>query len=208
MLNPDRSLDGFVFGKVPIQHRVTMPSKPAPIRRTESPKGASPNSRRRGGRRTTNLRNTIVQGRPRRGRISVSQTGSCVSTDGRPLRGRSFRYWTARRFVGQALLAYGYSDSPPPGTLQPTRGSGTTDPYDTEGRCRRNQHPYAARSPRRGLLPIAVGEEDERRRTYGTKSVQGRASSKRENIGVSNRQLCFCRWASPSGAFLLVLGVP
>ena len=29
---------------------------------------------------------------------------------------------------------------------------------------------YAARSPRRGLLSIAVGEEDEGRRTYGTRS--------------------------------------
>ena len=63
MFIPNRSLNGFVFGKVPIRHRGTIPSKPAPIRRTESPKGASPNSRRRGGRRTTNLRNTIVQGR-------------------------------------------------------------------------------------------------------------------------------------------------
>ena len=95
MFIPNRSLDGFVFGKMPIQHRGTMPSKPAPIRRTESPKGAAPNSRRRGRRRTTNLRNTIVQ---------------------------------------------------------------------------------------------------------------GRASSKGANIGVPNRQLCFYRWASPSGAFLSVLG--
>ena len=62
MLNPNRSLNGFVFGKVPIQHRGTMPSKPAPIRRTESPKGASTNSRRRGGRKTTNLRNKIRAG--------------------------------------------------------------------------------------------------------------------------------------------------
>ena len=93
MFIPNRSLDGIMFGKVPIQHRGTMPSKPAPIRRTESPKGASPS--RRGGRRTTNLRNTIMQ---------------------------------------------------------------------------------------------------------------GRASPKGANIGVPNRQLCFYRWASPSGAFLSVLG--
>ena len=94
--------------------------------------------------------------RPRRGRISdsaaitpvgmllvyriyyftnlpVYPSTSLPASDGHPLRGRSFRCWVARRFVGQALLAYGYSDSPPPGTLQPTRGSGTTDPYDTEG---------------------------------------------------------------------------
>ena len=123
--------------------------------------------------------------RPRRGRISVFQTGSCVSADGRPLRGRSFWCWVFRRFVGQALLAYGYSDSPPPGTLQPTRGSGTTDPYDTEGRCRRNQRPYAARGPRRGLLPIAVDEEDEGRRTYGTQSCRA-VRPRRGRISVSH----------------------
>ena len=107
MFIPNRSLDGIVFGKMPIQHRGTMPSKPAPIRRTESPKGASPNSRRRGGRRTTNLRNTIVQGRPRRGRISVSQTGSCVSTDGRPLRGRSFRCWVGKMTENALMTDWG-----------------------------------------------------------------------------------------------------
>ena len=140
MLNPNRSLNGFVFDKVPIQHRVTMPSKPAPIRRTGSPKGASTNSRRRGGRKTTNLRNKIRAGPCvlEEGEYRLTKTGSCVSTDRSPLRGRSFRCWVVRRFVGQALLAYGYSDSPPPGTLLPTRGSGTTYPYDTEGRCRRN----------------------------------------------------------------------
>ena len=58
MFIPNRSLDGIMFGKVPIQHRGTMPSKLAPIRRKESPKGASPNSRRRGGlaRRTYGTR--------------------------------------------------------------------------------------------------------------------------------------------------------
>ena len=94
MFIPNRSLDGIMFGKVPIQHRGTMLSKPAPIRRTESPKGASPNSRRRG-RRTYGTRSCRAV-RPRRGRISVSQTGSCVSTDGRPLRGHSFRCWVGK----------------------------------------------------------------------------------------------------------------
>ena len=140
MLNPNRSLNGFMFGKVPIQHRGTMSTKPAPIRRTESPKGASPDSR--SVRRTKDDEPTEHDRAgpcvPEGGEYRLTKTDSCVSTDGRPLRGRSFRYWTARRFVGQALLAYGYSDSPPPGTLLPTRGSGTTDPYDTEGRCRRN----------------------------------------------------------------------
>ena len=158
MLNPDRSLDRVVVDKVPIQHRVTMPSKPATIRRTESPKGASPNSR--SVRRTKDDEPT-EQNRAgpcvlEEGEYRLTKIGSCVSADGRPLRGRSFWCWVFRRFVGQALLAYGYSDSPPPGTLQPTRGSGITYPYDTEGRCRRNQRPYAARGPRRGLLPIAV----------------------------------------------------
>ena len=140
MLIPNRSLDGIVFGKVPIQHRGTMPSKPAPIRRTGSPKGASTNSR--SVRRTKDAEPTehnragpcVLE----EGEYRLTKTGSCVSTDRSPLRGRSFRCWVVRRFVGQALLAYGYSDSPPPGTLLPTRGSGTTYPYDTEGRCRRN----------------------------------------------------------------------
>ena len=183
MLNPDRSLDGFVFGKVPIQHRVTMPSKPAPIRRTESPKGASPNSRRRGGRRTTNLRNTIVQGRPRRGRISVSQTGSCVSTDGRPLRGRSFRYWTARRFVGQALLAYGYSDSPPPGTLQPTRGSGNNIPLRHRGTMPSKPASIHRTGSPKGASPNSRRRGGRRTTNLRNTIVQGRASPKGANIG-------------------------
>ena len=37
-------------------------------------------------------------------------------TDGRPLRGRSARCRIYRRFVGRALLAYGYWEKPPPGT--------------------------------------------------------------------------------------------
>ena len=98
MFIPNRSLDGIMFGKMPIQHRGTMPSKPAPI--------------------------------------------------------------------------------------------------------------YAARSPRRGLLPIAVGEEDEGRRTYGTRSCRA-VRPRRGRISVDqNRQLCFYRWASPSGAFLSVLDGP
>ena len=126
---------------VPMPHRGTMPPKPAFIRRTESPTGASPDSRSVRRACPTNLRN--IQHR-RRGRISddihigpigdpmvwqsislpVYQSTSlpiyqptCLpaylstslpASDVRPLRGRSFLCWTFRRFVGQALLVYGY----------------------------------------------------------------------------------------------------
>ena len=120
------------------------------------------------------------------------------SIDGRPLRGHSFRRWAFRRFVGQALLTYGYSDSPPSGTPQLTRGSGRIYTCNTEGttQTRHNvpirhrgmmqtkSRPYAARSPRRGLLPIAVGEEDEGRRTYGT-HVYTAARPRRGRISVT-----------------------
>ena len=125
------------------------------------------------------------------------------SIDGCPLRGHSFRRWAFRRFVGQALLTYGYSDSPPSGTPQPTRGSGRIYTCNTEGttQTRHNvlirhrgmmqtkSRPYAARSPRRGLLPIAVGEEDEGRRTYG-RHVHTAVRPRRGRISVmkSNRK--------------------
>ena len=98
MFIPNRSLDGFVFGKVPIQHRGTMPSKPAPIRRTGSPKGASTNSR--SVRRTKDDEPTehnragpcVLE----EGEYRLTKTGSCVSTDRSPLRGRSFRCWVGK----------------------------------------------------------------------------------------------------------------
>ena len=185
-----------------------MPSKPAPIRRTESPKGASTNSRRRGGRKTTNLRNKIRAGPCvlEEGEYRCFKPAVVFLPMGVPFGGVPFG-------VGCSVGSSGKPSSPTAIQIRPLRGrcsphavQGTTYPYDTEGRCRRNQRPYTARGPRRGLLPIAVGEEDEGRRTYGTQSCRA-VRPRRGRISVNqNQQLCFYRWASPSGASLSVLG--
>ena len=121
--------------------------------------------------------------RPRRGRISMSQTGSCVSTDGRPLRVRSLRCWTVRRFVGQALLAYGYSDSPPPGTLQPTRGSGNNIPLRHRGTMPSKPASIHRTGSPKGASPNSRRRGGRRTTNLRNTIVQGRASPKGANIG-------------------------
>ena len=203
--------------------------KARPLRRTESPKGASPNNR--SARRTKDDEPTenghaqpcVPEGGEYRTvqllhrwafRWSTGLPDFTVSPiyqfTSLPINQSTGIRWASPsgafpcgigRSVGSSgkpSSRYGYSNPPPSGTPQLTRGSGRIYTCNTEGttQTRHNvpirhrgmmqtkSRPYAARSPRRGLLPIAVGEEDEGRRTYGT-HVYTAARPRRGRISVT-----------------------
>ena len=113
-------------------------------------------------------------------------------SDGRPLRGRSLQYWAFRRFVGLCPPRLRLIKDTPFGG-NPAASGLLSSPAVSRSYMSLLPSPKGANiagrlsrdeprsSPRRGLLSITVGEEDEGRRAYGIQVHSG-ASSKGENI--------------------------